>query len=388
MVRDYHCATGECLHCGDPDGAHSRARRLAAGHAPGRGGGSPRRSLRDLRPRHHRRRHHHRGDDDRPSGEPYAPLGQEEPRGPTEGPVSSRDVSDTRVQDMRASQTPGGVVPRCTRGGEQRTRATPALQGGSLGLATRASGVCDAGERGVCDEVYAVGQRPGFSVLFAQGRSDGFSPEDVAIWLTITGEVCAAVADDPWTTVTQLVRECTRGRCAAAFLLRPPAPPRNGAPLDARLAAHRAMDRSPSLERHRLAIPAPLMSPEASVHACGGCCPVCRSGQIVGKSFDADAAQVWQRVCCLDCEAVWTAVYSLQGYAELERPAQVPEEEQARLVREVLLDRDLNPDDVLALAAGMEAALLGLPAIQEHLWATWREEHQRAAEEAEEREEP
>ena len=134
--------------------------------------------------------------------------------------------------------------------------------------------------------------------------------------------------------------------------------------------------------------PSPLMTPEAYVQACGGCCPVCRSGQIAGDSFDTEAAQVWQRVRCLDCEAMWTAVYALQGYEDLERPVQVPEEEQARLLREVLRNRDINPSDVLDLAAGVEAALLALPAIQEKIRAAWREAQQRAAEEAEEREEP
>ena len=70
------------------------------------------------------------------------------------------------------------------------TRATPGIQVGSIALATRASGVCDAGERGVCYEVYALGGRPGYSFIFDQGRYDGFSPEDVALFLTITGEVC------------------------------------------------------------------------------------------------------------------------------------------------------------------------------------------------------
>ena len=132
--------------------------------------------------------------------------------------------------------------------------------------------------------------------------------------------------------------------------------------------------------------PSPLMTPEAYVKACGGCCPVCRSGQVAGESFDAEAAQVWQRLRCLDCEAVWTDIYSLQRYEDLERPAQVPEEEQARLLREVLRNHDLNPSDVLDLAAGVEAALLALPAIQAHIRAAWREEQQWAAEEAEERE--
>ena len=58
------------------------------------------------------------------------------------------------------------------------------------------------------------------------------------------------------------------------------------------------------------------------------------------------------------------------------------------LLREVLLNRHLHPYDVLGLAAGVEAALLALPAIQAHIQAAWEEEHQRAAEEAEDREEP
>ncbi|MGE3537849.1 MAG: hypothetical protein AB7N91_10505 [Candidatus Tectimicrobiota bacterium] len=131
--------------------------------------------------------------------------------------------------------------------------------------------------------------------------------------------------------------------------------------------------------------PSPLMTPEASVQTNGGCCPVCRSGQIAGESFDVEAAQVSQRLCCLDCAAVWTAVYALQGYTDLERPGALPPEEQARLLREVLRNRDLNPSDVLDLAEGVEAALLALPAIQEHLWVVWREEHARAAEEADAR---
>jgi hypothetical protein len=96
-------------------------------------------------------------------------------------------------------------------------QATPVIQVGSLALATRASGVCDVGERGVCYEVYALGGRPGYSFLFAQGRYDGFSPEDVARFLTITGEVCAAVAEYQFTTVTRLQRDWAQGRFAAAF---------------------------------------------------------------------------------------------------------------------------------------------------------------------------
>ena len=101
------------------------------------------------------------------------------------------------------------------------TTATPAIQVGSLALATRASGVCDVGERGVCYEVYELGGRPGYSFLFEQGRYDGFSPEDVALFLTITGEVCAVVSDYQFTNVTRLQRDWAQGRFAAAFPSQP-----------------------------------------------------------------------------------------------------------------------------------------------------------------------
>jgi hypothetical protein len=97
------------------------------------------------------------------------------------------------------------------------TTGTPAIQVGSLAIASRTSGVSDVGERGVCYEVYTLCGRPGYSFLFEQGRYDGFSPEDVALFLTITGDVCTAVADDRFTNVVQLSRDFAQGRFAAAF---------------------------------------------------------------------------------------------------------------------------------------------------------------------------
>jgi hypothetical protein len=103
------------------------------------------------------------------------------------------------------------------------TTATPAIQVSSLAIATRTSGVCDVGERGICYERYTLGGRPGYSFIFEQGRSDGFSPEDVALFLTITGAICAAVADYQFTNVTRLSRDCAQGRFAAAFPSQPSA---------------------------------------------------------------------------------------------------------------------------------------------------------------------
>lgn len=97
------------------------------------------------------------------------------------------------------------------------TNTIPAIQVGSLAIATHASGVCDVGERGVCYALYELGGRPGDSFMFERGRYDGFSSTDVALFLTITDEVCPAVVDDQFANVTRLSRDCAQGRCAPAF---------------------------------------------------------------------------------------------------------------------------------------------------------------------------
>jgi hypothetical protein len=100
----------------------------------------------------------------------------------------------------------------------------PEITVGSLAIATRASGVCAAGERGVCYEVYTLGGRPGYAFIFERGGYDGFSPEDVDLFLTITDTVYATIAGYEFTNVMRLQRDFAQGRFAEAFLPRPPAP--------------------------------------------------------------------------------------------------------------------------------------------------------------------
>lgn len=88
---------------------------------------------------------------------------------------------------------------------------------GSRVIAQRTTGVCDAGERGVCYEAYTLGNRPGWSFLFESGRHDGFSPDDVALILEVTGEVCPDVADYEFQSVMRLMANFRRGRFAPAF---------------------------------------------------------------------------------------------------------------------------------------------------------------------------
>jgi len=73
------------------------------------------------------------------------------------------------------------------------------------------------GETSVCYEVYTPGGRPGYSFLFERGRDDGFSPEDVEMFLTVTDTVCDKVADYQFTNVTRLLWDFRLGRFAETF---------------------------------------------------------------------------------------------------------------------------------------------------------------------------
>jgi hypothetical protein len=91
------------------------------------------------------------------------------------------------------------------------------LQLGSQVIAKRVSGVCDPGEHGVCYQVYELAGRPGWGFIFESGRYDGFSPEDVATFLEVTGVVCQEVADYQFQNVGQFCRDCQRGRFDRGF---------------------------------------------------------------------------------------------------------------------------------------------------------------------------
>jgi hypothetical protein len=97
------------------------------------------------------------------------------------------------------------------------TQTHPPIQVGILVFAKRASGVCAAGERGVCYERYQLGGRPGYGILFEGGGYDGFTLDDVALFLHVTKRVCPEVAGYRFTNVTRLQRDFQEARFAAAF---------------------------------------------------------------------------------------------------------------------------------------------------------------------------
>ena len=88
---------------------------------------------------------------------------------------------------------------------------------GSLVTAKRASGVCLAGEVGVCYEVYQLGNRPGYSFIFERGGYDGFSQEDVKLFLEMSGCASIDAASYKFRNVGQLDADYRAGRFSAAF---------------------------------------------------------------------------------------------------------------------------------------------------------------------------
>ena len=93
----------------------------------------------------------------------------------------------------------------------------PKIQVGTIAIARRASGVCDLGETGVCYEVYELAGRPGYSFIFERGRHDGFSPEDVEMFLHVTNMIAPGVVGYEFRNVTRLILDSEEGRFADAF---------------------------------------------------------------------------------------------------------------------------------------------------------------------------
>lgn len=97
----------------------------------------------------------------------------------------------------------------------------PPIQLGSLVRAKRDTGICSAGERGVCYERYRLDKRPGYSFIFERGGYDGFSPDEVELMLEVSGDVCPQLADYQFTNVLRLQKDFYEGRFADAFDIAP-----------------------------------------------------------------------------------------------------------------------------------------------------------------------
>ena len=88
---------------------------------------------------------------------------------------------------------------------------------GTIAYAKRASALWKSGERGVCYEVYQIGERPGYSFIFENGGYDGFSEDDLTSWLELTEEVAPSVVGFKFRNVMHLSGAYEAGRFAVAL---------------------------------------------------------------------------------------------------------------------------------------------------------------------------
>lgn len=74
------------------------------------------------------------------------------------------------------------------------------------------TGVCDVGELGLVYERYDRGlDSEGYSILFASGRHDGFSPDEISQMIQITDELEPSMVGYQFSNVTALSRDYERG---------------------------------------------------------------------------------------------------------------------------------------------------------------------------------
>ena len=88
---------------------------------------------------------------------------------------------------------------------------------GAKVYASRSCGVCQSGERGVVVEEYWLGSRAGRTILFERGGYDGFSPEDLELFVVAEGSIANDLAGYRFEGVHRLLNDLRRGLFQSAF---------------------------------------------------------------------------------------------------------------------------------------------------------------------------
>lgn len=83
------------------------------------------------------------------------------------------------------------------------------------------SGVCSAGERGVVVEEYRLGARSGRTIVFERGGYDGFSADEIGLFVVAEGSVDGTLGSYRFEGVHPLQRDLRRGAFAQAFATAP-----------------------------------------------------------------------------------------------------------------------------------------------------------------------
>ena len=86
------------------------------------------------------------------------------------------------------------------------------IQVGTFAVATKDTAICRTGKLGVCYGVYQLGNQPGYSFIFERGGYDGFSPQDVELFLEVTEVVFKSIKTYRFTDVGRLLKDFLAGR--------------------------------------------------------------------------------------------------------------------------------------------------------------------------------
>ena len=96
---------------------------------------------------------------------------------------------------------------------------SPDLRVGSRVTAKKATGVCEAGERGVAYEVQRLGDHASWGIIFEGGGHDSFNACQVDWYLEVTGEVCEPLQTYAFDNVRCLTEDFAGGVFDPAFTL-------------------------------------------------------------------------------------------------------------------------------------------------------------------------
>ena len=95
----------------------------------------------------------------------------------------------------------------------------PNLRVGSRVAAKKATGVCEAGERGIAYEIQRLGDYASWGIIFESGGHDSFNACQVDWYLEVTGEVCEQLQAYAFDNVRRLIEDFETGVFASAFTL-------------------------------------------------------------------------------------------------------------------------------------------------------------------------
>lgn len=95
----------------------------------------------------------------------------------------------------------------------------------------------------------------------------------------------------------------------------------------------------------------------------GACCPVCFCPDLEGASWESDGEIVWQTITCGNCGAIWSDVYLLHTYNDLEITEDKIKKVREKQLADILGLFEIESKIPISDAAVQVAQLLDIPKV-------------------------